>query len=241
MENLRLTNTVQLLQHQIDRQEVVTLQQEVATLRTELLAVAEQLEQLRGSPQKQVSQDNSLRLQQAVHQAQQETERAHQDMQLQVSLETPPVLTSEAVLCGNTEGNRGQLQVSWPSDPEPCSTFCCICRKVGTAGHAASSKACICAALPGLLLLGCRHQVLGLCARGLQVMAISAESKECTAAGMLGSACTNGPSVEHTQRFLCLKGVRDSACCRLGLRQRRTSCGGRQLSTASWLRPLHAP
>ena len=89
MENLRLTNTVQLLQRQIDGQEVATLQREVATLRTELLAVAEQLEQLRGSPQRQVSQDNSLRLQQAVHQAEQETERVRQDMQLQVSVETP--------------------------------------------------------------------------------------------------------------------------------------------------------
>ena len=59
MENLRLTNSVQLLQRQIDGQEVATLQREVATLRTELLAVAEQLEQLRGRPQRQVSQDNS--------------------------------------------------------------------------------------------------------------------------------------------------------------------------------------
>ena len=88
MENLRLTNTVQLLQRQIDGQEVATLQREVATLRTELLAVAEQLEQLRGSPQRQASQDRSLQQQQAVHQAQQETERVRQDMQLQVSLET---------------------------------------------------------------------------------------------------------------------------------------------------------
>ncbi len=88
VENLRLTDTVQLLKRQIDGQEVATLQREVATLRTELLAVAEQLEQLRGSPQRQASQDSSLRQQHAVHQAQQEIERVRQDMQLQVNLRT---------------------------------------------------------------------------------------------------------------------------------------------------------